>query len=211
MIRNLLFDMGGVIFRQNTEEAFRRFRQAGIDPDQYMGAFGQQGFFLDIETGAIDEAEFCRQMARAAERPSVSLDEARHCWLGFLLDVPVDRLRHLLTLRPHYHLGLLSNTNPFMMGFTRSPQFSADGRPISDYFDSLFCSYEMKAYKPDPAIFLQALAADGMQADETLFIDDSLKNIQAAEAVGIHGLHVPTNEDWRPALSARLTHNGGRG
>ena len=37
MIKNILFDMGGVIFQQDTAEAFRRFRQAGIDPDIYMG------------------------------------------------------------------------------------------------------------------------------------------------------------------------------
>ena len=39
MIKNLLFDMGGVIFRQNSEEAFRRFREAGVDTDEYMGEY----------------------------------------------------------------------------------------------------------------------------------------------------------------------------
>ncbi len=51
MIKNLLFDMGGVVFNQNTEEAFRRFRQAGIDTDYYMGKYGQKDFFLDLESG----------------------------------------------------------------------------------------------------------------------------------------------------------------
>ena len=36
MIKNILFDMGGVIFRQNSEEAFRRFREAGVNTDEYM-------------------------------------------------------------------------------------------------------------------------------------------------------------------------------
>ena len=34
MIKNLLFDMGGVIFQQDTPEAVRRFRQAGLDPEK---------------------------------------------------------------------------------------------------------------------------------------------------------------------------------
>ena len=42
--------MGGVIFRQNSEEAFRRFREAGVNTDEYMGEYGQKGFFLDVET-----------------------------------------------------------------------------------------------------------------------------------------------------------------
>ena len=47
MIKNLLFDMGGVIFRQNSEEAYRRFRAMGVNTDDYMGEYGQKGFFLD--------------------------------------------------------------------------------------------------------------------------------------------------------------------
>ena len=64
MIKNILFDMGGVIFRQNSEEAFRRFREAGVNTDEYMGEYGQKGFFLDVETGKIDAGEFCRRMVR---------------------------------------------------------------------------------------------------------------------------------------------------
>lgn len=44
MIKNILFDMGGVIFRQNSEEAFRRFREAGVNTDEYMGEYGQKAF-----------------------------------------------------------------------------------------------------------------------------------------------------------------------
>jgi HAD superfamily hydrolase (TIGR01509 family) len=204
MIKNLLFDMGGVVFRQNTDEARRRFSAAGIDTARYMGDYGQKDFFLDLETGKIGPDEFCRQMAAAAGRQQVSLEEAQHCWLGFIRDVPAERLLALLTLRETYHVCLLTNTNPFVMDFTRSTRFSAGGKPITHYFDSLFCSYEMHVCKPDPAIFLQALAADGMKANESLFVDDSAKNVEAAEALGIRGLHVPTDEDWTAELTNKL-------
>lgn len=204
MVKNILFDMGGVVFRQNSEEAYRRFREAGIDPDGYMGEYGQKGFFLDVETGKIGADEFCRRMAETAGRESVSWDEAQYCWLGFIRDVPLERLHNLSKLREKYHVCLLSNTNPFIMAFTRSDRFSAEGRPISDYFDTLFCSYEMQAYKPNPDIFLKALAADGMKAEETVFVDDSLKNVRAAEALGIRGLHVAPDEDWMKNLTALL-------
>ncbi len=204
MIKNILLDMGGVVFRQNTAEACRRFREAGIDPDYYMGEYGQKDFFLDVETGKITAEEFCQKMAEVTGREHVSMDDAQYCWLGFIRDVPVDRLQNILELRKNYHVCLLSNTNPFIMAFTRSDKFSDAGKPISDYFDTMFCSYEMVAYKPNPDIFLQALATDNMKADETIFVDDSLKNVQAAEALGIHGLHVPSNEDWLPYLLSAL-------
>lgn len=199
--------MGGVIFRQDSEEAFRRFREAGLDPEKYMGAFGQKEFFLDVENGKIDADTFCRKMAEASGREHVSWEEAQHCWLGFLKDVPVERLHYLLELKKHYHVCLLSNTNPFMMSFTRSSKFSSDGKPISFYFDTLFCSYEMKAYKPDSEIFIKALDTDKMIAGETLFLDDSMKNIVAAQRLGIQTLYVKTNEDWRDRLTLVLQQN----
>ena len=199
--------MGGVIFRQDSEEAFRRFREAGLDPEKYMGAFGQKEFFLDVENGKIDADTFCRKMAEASGREHVSWEEAQHCWLGFFRDVPVERLHYLLELKKHYHVCLLSNTNPFMMSFTRSSKFSSDGKPISFYFDTLFCSYEMKAYKPDSEIFIKALDTDKMIADETLFLDDSMKNIVAAQRLGIQTLYVKTNEDWRDRLTLVLQQN----
>lgn len=204
MIKNVLFDMGGVVFLQDTAEAFRRFRAAGINPDLYMGAHGQKDFFLDVETGKIDAAEFCRRMAAAAGKASVSWEEAQHCWLGFIREVPVSRLRFLTELRKTYRLCLLSNTNPFIMAFTRSSLFSQDGLPITDYFDALFCSYEMMAYKPDAAFFEKALQQGGMKAGECLFLDDSITNIKAAEAVGIKGFHVAQDEDWTVRLPEAL-------
>lgn len=204
MIKNILFDMGGVIFLQDNDEAYRRFREAGIDTDKYMGAYVQNGFFLDVESGAITGEEFCRQMS-AAVGHEVSWAEAQHCWLGYFREAPLDRLQRLLELKAHYHVCLLSNTNPFMMAFTRSNAFSGDGHPITHYFHSLFCSYEMHAHKPNADIYLQALAADGMKAEESIFVDDSEKNIRAAEALGIHGLHVATNEDWRAPLEQLLS------
>lgn len=204
MIRNLLFDMGGIIFRQNTEEAFSRFRAMGIDPAQYMGAYGQRGFFLDVESGTIDAPTFCERMAAATGRASISFEEAQQCWLGFLQDVPVERLHTLLELKPHYHLCLLSNTNPFIMQHMRSEAFSADGLPITHYFHSLFCSYELGICKPHPDCFRRALDADGMRAEESLFIDDSMLNIEAAAALGIQVLHVETNADWRAPLAEIL-------
>jgi len=205
MIRNILFDMGGVVFRQNTEEAFRRFHAAGIpNVEEYMGKYGQKDFFLDIETGKIDAAAFCRRMAEVAGRENVSFEEAQYCWLGFFIDVPEERIDNLVALRQNYHVCLLSNTNPFIMDFMRSPLFSASGRTINDCFDRQFCSYEIHAYKPNPEIFQLALRTDGMRAEECVFLDDSEKNVRAAAALGMRTILVEGNGDWMPALRREL-------
>lgn len=205
MIKNLIFDMGGIVFRQNTEEAFQRFRNAGITHvEDYMGTYGQKDFFLDIETGKIDVQTFCERMERVTNRKHISFEEAQFCWLGFFKDVPEERIDRLITLRKYFHVCLLSNTNPFIMDFVRSKRFSVSQRPISVCFDSQFCSYEMHAYKPNANIFTKALQTDNMLAEESVFLDDSLKNILTAKSLGFHTIPVNTNEDWWHLLVEKL-------
>ena len=210
MIKNILFDMGGVVFTQDTDQAIARFRAAGVDTDRYLGKYEQQGCFLELEKGDISKKEFCSKMAELTGRDTVPIEEAADCWRGFFKETPVYKLHALEELRKQYHLGLLSNTNPFMMGLTDSPALSTDGKPISDYFDSLFLSYEMGLYKPGKEIYLEALRRDNMLPEETLFVDDSQRNIEGAESVGIHGLYVPSNSDWRPLLAAKLEELNGK-
>jgi HAD superfamily hydrolase (TIGR01509 family) len=204
MIKNVLFDMGGVVFLQDSAEAYRRFQEYGIDSSHYMGDYGQKDFFLDVETGIISGEEFCRKMAQASGREHISWKEAQYCWLGFIKSVPVDRLHFLTRLREHYHVCLASNTNPFIMDFTRSNLFSEDGKPITSYFDRLFCSYEIKHYKPHADFYQYILQADNMRPEECVYLDDSAKNIAAAEQLGIHGFLVAPDEDWTGRLAALL-------
>lgn len=141
MIRNIYFDMGGVVFRQDTQQAFDRFRAIGIDPDYYMGAYGQKDFFLDLEMGHISAEAFCQKLSSVANRP-ISWEEAQYCWLGFIKDIPQNRLDNLIQLKNRFHIGLLSNTNPFIMAFTRSSQFSTQGHGIGDFL--MYCIAVMK-------------------------------------------------------------------
>ena len=204
MIRNLLFDMGGVIFDQDTQEAFRRFEAIGIDTEKYMGKVGQKDFFLELENGTIDDRQFLQRLSSTIGR-AISWQEAQECWLGFFKGVPAKRLRDLEHLRAlGYRLFLLSNTNPFIMKFTRSETFCQEGRPITDFFDQCFCSYEMKVCKPEAEIFHKALEMGHLTADECLFVDDSAKNTTAASTLGIHGLAIESNEDWWDKLLDKI-------
>ena len=58
----------------------------------------------------------------------------------------------------------------------------------------------MKCSKPDEEIYRKMLSDGGMVAGETLFIDDSDKNLEAAARVGIRTLKVENGEDWRDKL-----------
>ena len=204
MIKNILFDMGGVVFEIDKVEPYKRFGALGINPDDYVDLYTQKGFFLDLETGKIDADEFCRLLAKVGGRDAVSYDEAQYCWLSFVKNIPERNLNCFTRLRRKYHLCLTTNTNPFIMKFMRSDRFSGDRHPITDYFDSLFCSYEIKHCKPSADYFNYVLRADNMNTDECLFVDDSINNIRSAESLGIHGFLVEPGKDWTVALEKKL-------
>lgn len=203
MIKTILFDMGGVVFLQDTAEAFRRFTEIGVDARQYIGDYGQKGLFLELENGDISAEDFRAGISRLVGR-DLSWEQVQHCWLGFLKSVPPDRLANLLALRKNYRICLASNTNPFIMAYTRSDRFSGDGHGIGHYFDYLYCSYEMGCCKPREEFFRKILASEGLGPQEVVFVDDSRKNIDAAEAVGIKGVWVAPDSDWLPALKQVL-------
>ena len=73
---------------------------------------------------------------------------------------------------------------------TIMPTFG-DNKVLDDYFHRAYYSHLMKKRKPDAEIFEQVLEENGLQANESLFLDDNEANIAGAKALGIKTLHVP--------------------
>lgn len=204
MICNLLFDMGGVVLPMNVpEEPVRRFAQLGLSQtlaQQYFGRWGQRGIFRAVEDGTLSPEEFLRAY-ESLTGYSATFEEISWAWRGFILPAPPKRLALLHELRAKgYHLALVSNTNPFLQHWEESADFCDQGVGIQSFFDRLWYSYELKAYKPDAYFFDRLLVLGEYQPQECLFLDDALHNVEAARAVGIAAIHVPNNEDWEEAL-----------
>ena len=204
MIKDIVFDFGGVLTTIDTERALQRFRDLGVEePEQYINSYCQKGPFFELENGDIDAEEFCRRLGQICNR-EITFEQAKEAWLGFLVEIHTTLLEHLQTLRGSYRLSVLSNTNPFIQSWALTKDFTPVGKSLADYFDMLFFSYRMHCSKPSKEIYCKMLADGGMRAEETLFVDDSTKNIEAAREVGIRTLLVENGEDWREKLSNAL-------
>jgi putative hydrolase of the HAD superfamily len=204
MIKDIVFDFGGVLTTIDTERALQRFRDLGVEePEQYIDSYCQKGPFFELENGDIDAEEFCRRLGQICNR-EITFEQAKEAWLGFLVEIHTTLLEHLQTLRGSYRLSVLSNTNPFIQSWALTKDFTPVGKSLADYFDMLFFSYRMHCSKPSREIYCKMLADGGMRAEETLFVDDSTKNIEAAREVGIRTLLVENGEDWREKLSNAL-------
>ena len=204
-IKNIAFDLGGVVIALSYEQAVRRFEEIGLkDARQHLDAFHQRGIFGDLERGIITTEEFRIELGKLIGR-EVTYDECLYAWHGYVEYVPQKNLQMLLKLRQlGYKVCLLSNTNPFMMQWAMSNEFDGNGHSMDYYFDNLYLSYKYKYMKPSPEIFKIMLEGQQSSAEETLFIDDGQKNVEAAKELGMKTLFPENNEDWPEPLAKLL-------
>ena len=204
-IKNIAFDLGGVVIALSYEQAVRRFEEIGLnDARQHLDAFHQRGIFGDLERGIITTEEFRIELGKLIGR-EVTYDECLYAWHGYVEYVPQKNLQMLLKLRQlGYKVCLLSNTNPFMMQWAMSNEFDGNGHSMDYYFDNLYLSYKYKYMKPSPEIFKIMLEGQQSSAEETLFIDDGQKNVEAAKELGMKTLFPENNEDWTMPLTKLL-------
>lgn len=204
-IKNIAFDLGGVVLALSYENAVKRFEEIGLkDARNHLDAFHQHGIFGQLEDGSIGKEEFRKELSKLIGR-EITTEECYYAWHGYVENVPKRNLEALLELRADgYKVCLLSNTNPYMMQWAQSTEFDGMGHSIDHYFDKLYLSYECKVMKPKAEIFQMMLEGQASTAEETLFIDDSPANCAAAEALGIRTLCPQNNEDWTEKLKAAL-------
>lgn len=197
MIKNIIFDLGGVIITISQTEAIRRFAALGLaDAERRLDPYTQQGIFGDLEEGLITAEEFRRGLSELTGREQ-TYEACRWGWLGYCADRPKRNLEALSRLRGEgYRLILLSNTNPFLMSWGMSDEFDGDGHSLSHYFDSCYLSYQLKMMKPSEQIFKYVIDKEGIAPSETLFVDDGPRNIAAAERLGIHTFRPENGSDW---------------
>lgn len=205
VIKNIVFDLGGVIIDLDRKQAVKNFQEIGVqDADKLIDAYEQKGIFLEVENGTISADEFCRKLSEHVGK-ELSYEEVKKGWMGFIVDVPLYKLEYISKLRENYSVYLLSNTNPIIQeSWARTPAFTSAGLPISAYFDKMYASYEVGITKPDSAIFQYMIKDSGLIPTETLFVDDGLNNIEVARKMGFQTYQPKNKEDWRKAIDSLL-------
>lgn len=199
-IKNIVFDLGGVLIDLDFPRALKAFEQAGLtDIAKDVQAFSREGIFMDLELGNITPENFFRAICERSTQP-ISIQQATDYWNLILKDIPQEKLHIIRDLRKRYHVYLLSNTNQPHWEYICKKCFEKDGFTLHDYFEKIFLSYEMHLAKPDKQIFFQMLQDSQMNPEETLFIDDSEANCFSAEETGIHSVHYRIGEDLKRLL-----------
>ena len=205
MIKNLLFDLGGVIVDIRRESCVEAFESLGLkDADSYFGDYAQTGVFMQIEDGSISVDGFHAYL-RERLPEGVTDKQIDEAFQKFIIGIPVRRLEQLRQLRDRgFGIYLLSNTNPIMWDGVLAENFRKEGRERADYFDGMVTSFEAGCAKPDAAIFRRVVEDCHIKPEETLFFDDSEANVEAARALGFNAVHVAPGTEFMDYIDRAL-------
>jgi putative hydrolase of the HAD superfamily len=190
-IKNIIFDLGGVILNLDTQLTEQAFVAMGAkDFRKYFGLGHADSFFKEYETGHISDREFIDSLKTLAG--NTATDQAVvNAWNALLRDFPPERIELLKTLARRYRLFLFSNTNAIHLeAFRKIYTDTFGGGSLDDHFEKAYYSHLMGMRKPDKAPFEQILKENGLVASEPLFIDDALVNVEGANAAGLKGFHL---------------------
>jgi len=194
-IKNIIFDYGNVIFEIDFKKAQNALLQLGIDNiDEFFGHKGHADLFSDLETGAINPAQFRQGIRDAAKNNALTDEQIDAAWNSLLIGVPKNVHEVLLDVKQHYRTFLLSNTNEihynYILDYLKR-EYKIDNN--DHLFEKAYYSQLMLLRKPNVEIFERVLKENNLLAEETLFIDDSPQHLLGAQKAGMNTLLMDRN------------------
>ncbi len=180
MIKNIVFDVGGVLMTFDTHAAAAAFTDSAADAELLHRQVFDHADWVSIDRGVPEDTALARMQSRLPERLRPRAEQLLARWEQWLEpDEAVNELgRELDGLG--CRLYILSNTSARFWRFS-------ERIPLMPKIRGTVLSYEEKLLKPDPAIYKRLFSKFELAAGECLFIDDNRLNIEAAWWVGMHG------------------------
>ena len=185
-VKNIIFDLGGVLLNIDYQAPIREFAKLGI-PDFHAlySKANQSALFDDFEMGKISPAEF-RNNIRQISKVDLSDLQIDHAWNSILLDFPEQNTQMLNELKGKYRLFLLSNTNEIHIhSFEASLKAQFKVNFFEQVFEKVYYSSRIGYRKPNANAFEFVLKSNDLSPHETVFIDDSIQHVKGAKELGI--------------------------
>ena len=198
-IRAIFFDLGGVIVRTEYQAPRERLAERlnmtyeDINKIVFDGETARKA-----SLGQINTDDHWRAVTRRLKRPASETKSIRE---EFFAGDVVDRefIDFIRSLRPRYKTGLISNAWPDLRDFIVENKFD-------NAFDTLIISAEVGVMKPEAKIYQIALDELQVRANEAAFVDDMPVNVEAARALGIHGIIFHNPHQVKENLKALFDH-----
>lgn len=197
MIKNIIFDLGNVLINLDMPLTWNKFEiLLGKNYKKRLAENNSGNVFEDYEIGAISEDEFVINLQKSSDN-SVFKSQILDAWNAMLLDIPELRFTFLEKLGSKYRLFLLSNTNYTHLMYVY--RYLENKHGIKDFdgrfFEKTYYSHFIAKRKPNVDIYNYVIQDAGINAHETVFIDDLVENIEGAKKAGWNAiLHDPKTD-----------------
>ncbi len=193
-IKNIIFDLGGVIMDLDIEKTRDAFSHMGFDESMFhLHETEDPNIFLQLERGIITENNFFSALQHLLEKP-LPLSRLKTAWNEMIVDFQPQKIRLLQELKKQYRTFLVSNTN--ITHIERCNEILLRKYHISslnDLFEKTYYSYKTGLRKPELTFFEFVIKQSSLNPSETLFIDDSQENVATARRTGMTVLLHPRN------------------
>jgi len=192
-IKNIIFDLGGVILNIDFKQTALAFADLGIGNfNEYYTLQSVSPLFEKLEMGLISPEAFYDEFRELVKLP-LNNDQIRLAWNALLLDFPPERIHWLKEIKTRYNIYLLSNTNEIHHNaFTKTFKDQIGDGNFDELFINAYYSYKLGLRKPSKEIYEAVLKKENLKAAETVFIDDSMANIEAAKTTGLQTIYLPS-------------------
>lgn len=183
-MNTVLFDLGGVLIDWNPRHLYRpHFGGDDLAMEDFLARVCPPEWNARLDAGLPFADGVAERQALFPEQADL-IALWRTGWERMLGGAIAPTVALLAALRERAH-RLVALTN-----------WSAETFPISrtrfdflDWFEDIVVSGEVGMIKPDPRIFQLAIARNRLEPQRTLFVDDSVANVEAARGVGLHAVH----------------------
>lgn len=181
-----IFDLGNVIVDIDFNRVLGVWSDLGRVPlATLQSRFRMGDEFEQHERGEISDEAFAAKLCEELDI-ALSYEQFAAGWQAVFVGVRPEVIAIMHKLREQGdRVVILSNTNQLHCTF-----WPAHYPEVEKAADKLYLSQEMGLRKPEPEIYQQLLNAEEASAEEAIFFDDNLANIEAAKALGIHSVHV---------------------
>lgn len=189
-VKNIIFDLGGVLLNLDLPGSRQAFHKLGISEIEELFRTGHSdSFFRRYETGHLDDAAFIAA-ARAVAANAIGDNDILDAWNSMLRDFPAQNVAFLEQLKDRYRLFLFSNTNSLHLQSFQKSFREAYGRELDSLFEKAWYSHIINRRKPDVEAFRFVVEDAKLDAAVTLFIDDTLSNVEGARMAGLQARHL---------------------
>ena len=194
-IKNIIFDLGGVILDIDENIVYQELEKLGINISELSHSKEFMEILSKFDVGVYTAPTFRKKAKALLGLEKMTDQKFDSLWNAMLLDIPRERIAAIEQVKKHYKIFLMSNTNEIHYDlYIRDLQLRFGYSEFDELFHKSYFSFDIHLEKPDPRFFELILDHEHLLPEETLFIDDTAANIKAAKALGIHTYHISREE-----------------